>query len=167
MENNMSIKDAFIAFWTKGFTFTGRARRREVWLNILATIIIGLILTIVVLLLEIMTGGRYHVMDHYGFVAGTIFPYITTIPTMAQASRRLHDINMSGKIAIVITVLSAILSFITEQMTGTFPVNLDTISLPIILITLFTVLGGLFLFIINFIKGNEGDNKYGKDPKRV
>lgn len=167
MENNMSIKDAFIAFWTKGYTFTGRARRREVWLNILANIIIGFILTVIVLLIEMATGGRYHVIDHFGFVAGTIFPYITTIPTMAQASRRLHDINMSGKIAIVITVLSAILDFITKRMTGTFPVDLDTTSLPIILITLITGIGGLFLFIINFINGNEGDNKYGKDPKRV
>lgn len=46
-------------------------------------------------------------------------------------------------------------------------VYLDTTSIPIILIVIITGIGGLFLFIINFIKGNEGDNKYGKDPKLV
>ena len=167
MENNMSIKEAFIAFWKKGFTFTGRARRREVWLNILANIIIGFILTILVLLIEIVTGGRFNVMEHFGFVVGTIFPYITTIPAMAQASRRLHDINMNGKIAIVFTVLLSIFNFVTKQMSDTFLPNLDTTSLPIILITIFVNIGGLFLFIVYFINGNEGDNKYGKDPKRV
>lgn len=167
MENNMSIKDAMIAFWTKAFVFKGRARRREVWLNILGNLIIAFILGILSLLIDLVTSYRMNVSEHYNFFVGTIFPYFTTIPAMAQASRRMQDINMNGKIAIVLTVATTLIDFVFNRIMPLFNAKLTGNLTTLVIISIILAIPMLFLFIINFINGNEGDNKYGKDPKRV
>lgn len=167
MENSMSIKEAVIAFWTKAFDFSGRARRREVWLNILANVLIAFFMAVVVLIIELVTGSRFHLLDHFNFFINTIAPYILIIPGMAQASRRLQDINLDGRIAIVITVAMTIIEFLMNHMTAILPLNIQGPTWITIVLGLLVGGAGLFLFVINFIRGNEGDNKYGEDPKRM
>lgn len=166
MQNDMTMKDAVIAYWTKGFDFSGRARRKEYWLNLFATIIIFFLIFIVVAVIDVLTTYKFHFIDHYHFFVQKIFPYIATIPGMAQASRRLQDINLNGKIAIVILVTSTIISVIVS-LTDLFPIQSNMGTGMLLIISLIIILPGLFLFICNFIRGNDGDNKYGPDPKRI
>lgn len=167
MENSMSMKEAVIAFWTKGFQFSGRARRREVWLNILFLIIASFACGLIVLVLDSATSNQFNLGEHYKFFTGTLFPYIMLIPNMAQSSRRLQDINMNGKIAIVIILADTIVSFILSHI---FNVSFDDFSnftTPIIVIIVISSIAQLFLFICNFIRGNHGPNQYGPDPKQI
>lgn len=165
----MSMKDAVIAFWTKGFQFSGRARRREYWLNLLATMIIGFVLGMLILIIDAMFNYKTNLSEHYRFFATTLFPYISAIPKMAQASRRLQDINISGKIAIIIMTIDYVLSFIFTHVYPILPIDFtDKGGLaPMLMLTLLLSLPWLFLFICNFIRGNHGPNKYGEDPKQT
>lgn len=167
MENSMSMKEAVIAFWTKGFQFSGRARRREVWLNVLFLIIASMACGLIVLVLDVATSNQFQLGEHYKFFTGTLFPYIMLIPNMAQSSRRLQDINMNGKIAIVIIIADTMVSFILSHI---FNVSFDDFSnftTPIIVIIVISSIAQLFLFICNFIRGNHGPNQYGPDPKQI
>lgn len=167
MENSMSMKEAVIAFWTKGFQFSGRARRREVWLNVLFLIIASMACGLIVLVLDVATSNQLQLGEHYKFFTGTLFPYIMLIPNMAQSSRRLQDINMNGKIAIVIIIADTMVSFILSHI---FNVSFDDFSnftTPIIVIIVISSIAQLFLFICNFIRGNHGPNQYGPDPKQI
>ncbi|WJP97524.1 DUF805 domain-containing protein [Macrococcus bovicus] len=156
----MTMKEAVIAFWTKGFDFSGRARRSEVWLNILANLLIGLLLGIVALVIDVATNWQFNFVEHCQFFVNKIFPSILLIPAMAQASRRLQDINLNGRIAVVVTMVSVLIDFIVTRFQLTIEASPLLIALAII-----SALSGLFLRIINFIKGNRGTNKYGPDPK--
>nr|WP_325178166.1 DUF805 domain-containing protein [Macrococcus caseolyticus] len=91
---------------------------------------------------------------------------MTTIPSMAQASRRLQDININGKFAIVVMVFSTVLSFLTDHVFYT-PFELNGGASLLIVLSLIFIIPWLFLFICNFIRGNTGDNQYGKDPKML
>lgn len=163
----MSMKDAVVAYWSKAFQFSGRARRSEYWLNLLATIFIFLMVGVLVSVTDVMTRGNLHLSEHYQFFVDKLFPYITVIPGMAQASRRLHDINMDGRIAVVFIVLMSIMNFVTSRFPDVFPIKFGGPGWLMVILGLVSILPLLFLFIINFIRGNDGDNKYGRDPKRL
>lgn len=163
----MSIKDVMIAFWMKAFVFKGRVRRREVWLNILDNLIIAFILGILSLLIDLVTSDWMNVSEHSNFFVGIIFPYFTTIPAMAQASRHMQDINMNGKIAIVLTVATTLIDFVFNRIMPLFNAKLIDNPATLVIISLILAIPMLFLFIGIFINGNEDNNKYGKDPKRV
>ncbi|WP_414052201.1 DUF805 domain-containing protein [Macrococcus animalis] len=167
MQNDMTMKDAVIAFWTRGFQFSGRARRREYWLNVIATIIIGIILSIMAFVIDAISGFNMNLSDHFNFFRSEIFPYIATIPAMAQASRRLQDININGKVAIVIMTIDIIVSFISTHVYPIFPVDFTDMGgmTPLLIFSFVKMIPWLFLFICNFIRGNHGPNKYGEDPK--
>ncbi|TDL98242.1 DUF805 domain-containing protein [Macrococcus brunensis] len=161
----MTMKEAVIAFWMKGFDFSGRARRSEVWLNILANVIIGFLIGMLSLVIDAVTGWRLHIAEHFSFFMETIFPSVVLIPGMAQASRRLHDINLDGRIAIVITVASALIDFAVKHKSF-FPLNFEKSGVMIIFSVILGI-GGFCLFIVNFIKGHTGANQYGPDPKVI
>lgn len=169
MQNNMSMKDAVIAYWTKGFQFSGRARRREYWLNLLATLIIELVIGLLIMIIDVISSYKANLSEHYRFFVTTLFPYINTIPAMAQSSRRLQDININGKVAIVIMSIDVVLSFIFTHVYPILPIDFtDKGGLAqMLMLTLLLSLPWLFLFICNFIRGNHGPNKYGEDPKQT
>lgn len=137
------------------------------WLNILGNLIIAFILGILSLLVDLVTSDRMNVSEHSNFFVGIIFPDFTTIPAMAQASRRMQDINMNGKIAIVLTVATTLIDFVFNRIMPLFNAKLTGNPATVVIISLILAIPMLFLFIVNFINGNEGNNKYGKDSKRV
>ncbi|WP_414042358.1 DUF805 domain-containing protein [Macrococcus sp. EM39E] len=169
MQNDMTMKDAVIAFWMRGFQFSGRARRREYWLNVLGTLLIGFSLWAIIFIIDAIMNYRFHLSDHFNFFRSEIFPYIATIPTMAQTSRRLQDININGKVAIVIMTIDIIISFISTHVYSIFPVDFTNMGgvTPMLIVTFILLIPWLFLFICNFIRGNHGPNKYGEDPKQI
>lgn len=165
LQNVMTMKDAVIAYWTKAFDFSGRARRREYWLNVLAMFIIGVIAWLFITVIDVATASRFQLIEHFNFFMRKILPYITTIPNMAQASRRLQDINLNGKIAIIIIASSTIISFLTDHVFNVLPLATNHGTPAFLILAALLAISWVFLFICNFIPGTNGDNRYGKDPK--
>lgn len=79
-----SFGEAFVRFWKKYATFSGRASRSEFWWWFLASTVIGLVLA------QFASGD-----SSLGFLS-TIWWIATLIPTLALSVRRLHDTNKPG-----------------------------------------------------------------------
>ena len=73
----------YLHVWKNYATFDGRATRSEYWYFILFNIIINIFLSIID---EIATDG----------ILGIVYLLAVLIPSIAVATRRLHDINKSG-----------------------------------------------------------------------
>lgn len=88
--------------------FKGRARRKEYWMFILFSIIIGIILT----LIEMMT-GTFNYFVNMGPLSA-LFSLVILVPNLAVTVRRLHDIGKSGwmMLIVLIPIIGAIWFFI-------------------------------------------------------
>ena len=64
--------------------FKGRARRREYWMFILVSVIINFILGVLESFLPALK------------ILATVYGFAVTLPAIAVAIRRMHDINKSG-----------------------------------------------------------------------
>lgn len=95
------LKAAFLRFWKKGFTFSGRASASEYWkaylanvLAMMAVYVIGLTLTLV--------GGLVHSLTWLMWIGVAVFALTVLyalaafVPAIAVAVRRLHDTNQPG-----------------------------------------------------------------------
>ncbi|WP_414049276.1 DUF805 domain-containing protein [Macrococcus animalis] len=166
MERSMTIGEAVVSFWKKGFKFSGRSRRREYWLSGLGHLIIFLLLALFAILLELITGGSMKIMKIYGFLTGEVFYWISFIPGMALGYRRLQDININGIYSIIFTVIFIpfliMEYFIPDEKLFSFDNTLTTIHTVGMLLA---VVAGLVFFILACITGTRGPNKYGADPK--
>lgn len=82
------IKEAFDIFkltLTQNYVnYNGRARRREYWLFVLATFLIGLALGILIAIIPFLS-----------FLSGLV-SLALLVPTICLTIRRLHDINRCG-----------------------------------------------------------------------
>jgi uncharacterized membrane protein YhaH (DUF805 family) len=91
---------AFVRFWRKYATFTGRASRSEYWWWALVGLLVGVVLEAIYIpsLLLRPRGGGFHLDSGIvvAAVLGLILFVATIVPTLALAWRRLHDANLSG-----------------------------------------------------------------------
>lgn len=76
--------EAFIRFWKKYATFKGRASRSEFWWFMLADVIITFMLSAIA-----------NAVDQLSFLPA-LWVLATFVPSIALATRRLHDTNKSG-----------------------------------------------------------------------
>lgn len=74
----MTFQESILVCFTKYADFTGRASRSEYWWFVLFVFLAGL--------------GTSMIND----VLGGIFALATLVPSIAAATRRLHDTNRSG-----------------------------------------------------------------------
>lgn len=90
-----SFGAAFVRFWTKYATFSGRSSRSEFWWWALAWVAIGLVAHLPVQLagLQSRHSGPLPVIVT---VASTLWLAGTIVPFAALCWRRLHDANLSG-----------------------------------------------------------------------
>ena len=112
------------------FTFSGRATRAEYWWWVLFTALFGLI---------------------------PLAGLVTLIPTLAVASRRLHDIGKSGWLQIIPWAIFAVTVLLGA-------VALATALYSIGMIAFFASFVVLIVWLVR--KGDGGSNKYGPDPRR-
>lgn len=83
-EESYNMVDWTVKVLKNYVNFEGRARRKEYWFFVLATMIAGIILKII--------GGALNIGDLlYGLLNLAIF-----LPSLAVAARRLHDTKRSG-----------------------------------------------------------------------
>lgn len=139
-------------------TFSGRARRKEYWMFLLANFLITLALGLVSGFL-----GLFDARGNSPLVS--LFSPFTWLPTLSVTARRLHDINRTGwwqcagvaliPFIIVIIVLAAGGDEVSGALLG---VAAATALLAAAL--------GITLFVFSCTAGTVGPNKYGPDPKR-
>jgi uncharacterized membrane protein YhaH (DUF805 family)/YHS domain-containing protein len=83
-ESQYTMIDWTIKVLKNYINFEGRARRKEYWFFILATFVMGIIVSII--------GSILHLE---GLLSG-LLNLALILPSMAVAARRLHDVNRSG-----------------------------------------------------------------------
>lgn len=87
-----------IDWWKKVFlrnyaTFTGRARRSELWYYTLANMILVIPFYIIAM---IGMAGEQGMLSTVGLLVYIVVILATFVPSLAVAVRRLHDVNRSG-----------------------------------------------------------------------
>jgi uncharacterized membrane protein YhaH (DUF805 family) len=91
-----TFSQAFVRFWKKYATFSGRASRSEYWWWALIGALVGILTTS----LDIGASGSLAQanadLSGPGDIINAIFGLATIIPSLALAVRRLHDTNRSG-----------------------------------------------------------------------
>ena len=123
--------------FTNYFTFSGRASRPEYWWWVLFTALVAII---------------------------PVSILVTFIPSLALASRRLHDIGKSGWWQLL-PLGGLILVFLILFSAGAYFESLWPMSLMELLVSLVLFPASIVLLIVWLAKkGDEGPNKYGPDP---
>lgn len=94
----------YLGVLKKYAVFSGRAQRAEYWYFVLFSIIVSIILVILDGML-----GTINEQSGYGLLSG-IYSLAVIIPSIAVATRRLHDIGKSGwwQLIALIPILGAI-----------------------------------------------------------
>lgn len=133
----MGFGEAVRSYFNRYADFQGRSRRSEYWWVYLFNMMVVLGLMIVAFLPGSINYSTGEPGVVYFILIGVLFLYMlgTLIPGLALMVRRLHDVNLSGWILLGV------------------------------LVPLVNLLVGIGLFIVCFIPGTVGPNKYGPDPK--
>ncbi|MDR1065900.1 MAG: DUF805 domain-containing protein [Clostridiales bacterium] len=142
--------------------FSGRARRREYWLFLLADIIIGAVF------------GVFSLLPIIGIAFDVIFSLYasaTLLPRLAVRVRRIHDTGHSGLwlfILFGVPCLNWIDYLVCMVVEDKWSIRSERSEL-FWLLTLIVVpcLEGIVYFIWMAIAGEAKDNRFGPDPKSV
>jgi uncharacterized membrane protein YhaH (DUF805 family) len=104
----------FIGAYKKYADFSGRARRKEFWMYQLFYLIISIALSFIDGLIGTYSSAGIGLLS-------TIFGFVSIVPMIALATRRLHDINKSGwwQLIGLIPLIGAIVLFIFFVLRGT------------------------------------------------
>lgn len=89
---DIPFTQAFVRYWRKGFTFSGRASAREYWFVALWQVIIGAGLGL--LFLPLAAAGIVGLV--VGAVLSGAWSLASIVPGVALGVRRLHDTDRSG-----------------------------------------------------------------------
>jgi uncharacterized membrane protein YhaH (DUF805 family) len=136
--------------------FSGRARRSEYWYFTLVNLIIAFATTAIDKTLDLKFG------------VNSLYSLAVFIPGLAVSVRRLHDVGKSGWLLLIVylVIIAAAVSLVVAgfaTMGGSFSAGMGVGLIVPIIIILALVIWMLVLFCTN---GDEGENKYGPDPKR-
>ena len=143
------MPEAFLRFWKKGLTFTGRASRSEYWWWVVWSFVIAAGIAILQ-----AVSGSLDFLDNLWSLA-------TCIPMIALSIRRLHDTNRSGWWLLVL-YLAPFVCFIATAVSvalvagvgisGGFGVHLDqAISIGALLLALLIIVVGLATGILGIV----------------
>jgi uncharacterized membrane protein YhaH (DUF805 family) len=115
----MAFSDAIKSFFTNYAVFSGRARRSEYWLATLFVTIISLPISFLDTIVS--PGDEFGVFTALGF----LWSLATFIPSLAIASRRLHDTDTSFGyfFMILIPIVGVILLIVKLAEDGTRRTN--------------------------------------------
>jgi len=125
--------------------FNGRARRKEYWMFYIFNIsFFGL---------TFLIDAGINPKEQFVFIPAAmtfLYPFFMTLPTLAITTRRLHDIDLTGKwlLVILLPLIAVAWYFNILEIVWFIP-----------------ILGPLFIFILLTKNGKEGSNSYGPDPK--
>lgn len=170
-------------------SFDDRIGRKAFWLGILGLVVVGIILAFIFRPLfgtSLFNGATMmstdpnidantlaqNIMDlqsKSGW-ANLLTFVILIVPLSALFIKRRHDRGASGMEYWVYAALALLMILLQVSGMGYSVLQLSGISMPVpnmitTIVSLITMALGLYLLIVaGFLKGNEGDNSYGKDP---
>lgn len=148
----------------KYFDFKGRARRSEFWYFYLFTFLGSLVFFIVDMLVfpsarETLSSEATSGMFAKPF--STVFSFAVLIPTLAAATRRLHDIGKSGFYQLLPLVPMVLLGAVIGARSADADVPGFLFPLLILLLIVFAIV------VIIMLAHDEGPgpNRFGPSPK--
>jgi len=155
--------------------FKGRARRKEYWYFVLFYFIIRVISCILDLIFNTQITYPYFNCGWFCTIVGA-FPNVNSgffniiasvlliLPSLAVVVRRLHDVNKSAWLLVILYVFLGAYLFSFTRYTN----NLGLIKTNISIVTCFSFLAlGIWLFALMFFDSVPGVNKWGPNPKGV
>lgn len=149
--------------------FSGRSRRKEYWMFVLFTIIVGLVLGVIDTALGLTFGGS-ETSSTFGSgngVLGGIFSLATFVPSLAVGVRRLHDTDRTGwwlLLPVLIGFAAVFLAlFMIDGISGS--AGFAGLGIGMGLAIVAAVIGGFVLLVFLCLDGTRGPNRFGADPK--
>lgn len=119
------------------FSFSGRARRSDIWKPLVASVIYGFVVGVILASMGVDDGGE-------DMAAPALILSLLGLPLhiwgLAVAVRRLHDLGYSGWYVLLVALLSLI---------------------PIVGL----IVALIYIVALVFIDGQPGPNRFGPDPK--
>lgn len=140
----MGFGEAVKSFYGRYVDFQTRSSRSEYWWVILFMVIVYVVLAIPVMMSmgsmdpDVLEAGDYSGLSMISFVPLGIFALANIIPGIALAVRRLHDLDKSGWLYLIVII------------GGIIPIVSFLISIGWIVVMCF--------------RGTVGDNRFGPDP---
>jgi uncharacterized membrane protein YhaH (DUF805 family) len=156
----MGFVEAVRTCFAKYITFSGRARRPEFWWFVLFTVLAA----IAAALLDMALGFG---ADDSGPIS-LIVSLALTVPGLAAAWRRLHDVGRSGWFALAPNLAGFVTAFLVlamsasmEWQSGATPVIFQILAAFGGLATL-----GLFVLLVVWLASSSqpGENRFGLEP---
>ncbi|MBF7019579.1 DUF805 domain-containing protein [Staphylococcus sp. 18_1_E_LY] len=151
-------------YWLNALKIHGRARRKEFWYPILATLIIEIVASILNSVLPLPSWLTYTI--------ATVFSIVNLVPSFTVTVRRFHDLDMTMKIPVILFVFSILADIndlipsINIDFTFNNVINIIIAVIFIVIVAAFLILGIISLAVC-CTRGNEQSNKYGINPKYV
>lgn len=151
-------------YWLNALKIHGRARRKEFWYPILATLIIEIVASILNSVLPLPSWLIYTI--------ATVFSIVNLVPSFTVTVRRFHDLNMTMKIPVILFVFSILADIndlipsINIDFTFNNVINIIIAVIFIVIVVAFLILGIISLAVC-CTRGNEQSNKYGINPKYI
>ena len=145
----MTILENFVQVMDKYATFEGRASRSEYWWYVLALFILGLVVGLATFPLGFI--------PYASNVVTIVFFLAVLIPSLAVTVRRLHDAGLNAwwLLGYAPAVIYNILRFASDSDTSGIVLSVAAVS----------VICNIVLIVLMVLPSNEGDNKYGPDPR--
>ncbi|MDR1339032.1 MAG: DUF805 domain-containing protein [Prevotellaceae bacterium] len=136
--------------------FNGRARPKEYWMFVLFYAVFGLAATFIDILVKELANGKAFV-----FICRDMYMLAMFLPALALTVRRLHDTGRSGWWTLSIFVPASAVQALSIAgvlgRDGTLPAVFGIVLIA----------GSVCLLVLTLLKGQQGDNRYGSDPKTV
>lgn len=159
----------FLAALKKGFTYQGRARRREFGWFMLITGIIQIGFSVLSWAAEMLNFAQFTQGIE---IVSTLFSLALFIPSVNVTTRRLHDLGTSGWWQAGVLLLIIVLGFIAVAWLVPLIVvsqELNDGMSEAIAGTIGGLIGGvaplLFYLFLALKDGQRKTNQYGEDPK--
>ena len=100
-----SPREAFVRFWTKYATFSGRASRSEFWWWALISFAVDAVISVIGIFLVRGDFAAWNAsMTKPDDLLSYAFALATLIPGLALGARRLHDTNRSGWLQLLLLI---------------------------------------------------------------
>ncbi|WP_333832320.1 DUF805 domain-containing protein [Rubrimonas sp.] len=156
----MGFVDAVRTCFAKYVTFSGRARRPEFWWFVLFTVLAAVVAALLDMALGFGAGDSGPV--------SLIVSLALTLPGIAAAWRRLHDVGRPGWFALAPNVAGAATGVLVFAMAAS--IDPQTGAPPLVFQTLAALGGlatlGLFVLLVVWLasKSQPGENRFGPEP---
>lgn len=137
------------------FDFTGRSRRTELVVFLVAMTVIQFVIALVWIIFSL----PFSISGNLDYYTKTAF-WILAIPIFV---RRLHDQNRTGWLAVIMPILAG-LDFYAHYQFEVGNLLVPKLGYPYNVLQ--SILGLVFLLLL-FWPGTKGDNRFAPDPREL